>query len=608
MNSWRDWILPGVIVVALLSALSTYLRMGEIESSLTSNTSQMLAEEFPWASIATDGRDVTISGSSPSNAAMLKALRTAEQVYGVRVAKDGAALPDFASPYLLTATKRVGRIELSGNVLNSGMRARVIDTASGAYPEWQIEDGLVEARGEPDGFEAFAGFGFEQLDLMEEGRFELQDKLLSLSGVAASHMDYDTMFANLSGDLPDGLEIGAFDITPPRASPYAWRADLQGGRLVVEGFAPDPATRQAMIDAFNATLPGVRVDNKLQIAAGAPEGFKSAVNFATSLFGNLSVGSVELVANEVSIAGTARDKAAFADARLLMETLPEGYVLATNAIKPMVVQNFVWGLSKTEQGIIIDGVASDQAEADANLAMVREATGVAVVTDRQSLGSGEPANFQKAREFAADLMKLLEGGTARVEGSKITLSGQAVDADALGLLERAMNLRVPEGFAGVLNVSVPDTVVIKGKEVKLDNVPTTEGPTSTEEPELTEEQLCENDMKEAVNGRKIQFEIGKAIIKAASRPVLDSVFAAMENSCERFPIQIGGHTDSDGNEAYNQRLSEKRATAVARYLLAKGLKPERLSAIGFGETSPIANNNTRDGKAANRRIEFKVIN
>ncbi len=72
-------------------------------------------------------------------------------------------------------------------------------------------------------------------------------------------------------------------------------------------------------------------------------------------------------------------------------------------------------------------------------------------------------------------------------------------------------------------------------------------------------------------------------------------------------VEIGGHTDSQGSDTYNLRLSESRANAVRNYLIQRGVEATRLIAKGYGESMPIAPNTTREGRAKNRRVEFKVI-
>jgi OOP family OmpA-OmpF porin len=72
-------------------------------------------------------------------------------------------------------------------------------------------------------------------------------------------------------------------------------------------------------------------------------------------------------------------------------------------------------------------------------------------------------------------------------------------------------------------------------------------------------------------------------------------------------IEVAGHTDSDGNDAYNMDLSQRRVNSVVKYLADKGVDTTRLVAHGYGETRPIASNKTKTGKAENRRVEFNIL-
>jgi len=72
-------------------------------------------------------------------------------------------------------------------------------------------------------------------------------------------------------------------------------------------------------------------------------------------------------------------------------------------------------------------------------------------------------------------------------------------------------------------------------------------------------------------------------------------------------VRVEGHTDSVGSDKYNQRLSERRAHAVVKYLIGKGIESNRLQAAGFGESRPIAPNETPEGRAKNRRTEFHIV-
>lgn len=106
--------------------------------------------------------------------------------------------------------------------------------------------------------------------------------------------------------------------------------------------------------------------------------------------------------------------------------------------------------------------------------------------------------------------------------------------------------------------------------------------------------------------RGIQFESGKDVIKPVSFPILDQVVKVMVENPE-YNLEINGHTDDVGKDEANLILSQKRAEAVKKYLVNKGIGEGRLKATGFGETQPVADNKTAAGKAQNRRVEFKVI-
>lgn len=101
----------------------------------------------------------------------------------------------------------------------------------------------------------------------------------------------------------------------------------------------------------------------------------------------------------------------------------------------------------------------------------------------------------------------------------------------------------------------------------------------------------------------IRFDVNKATLKAESMGPINNIFELMQKQPD-LKFSVEGHTDSDGDEAANQKLSEERAKTVKEQLIAMGISAERLSSKGFGESKPIDNNSTAEGKANNRRVEF----
>ena len=101
----------------------------------------------------------------------------------------------------------------------------------------------------------------------------------------------------------------------------------------------------------------------------------------------------------------------------------------------------------------------------------------------------------------------------------------------------------------------------------------------------------------------VTFATDSSNVSANFYPVLDSV-ALVINEFEKTYIDINGHTDSTGAESYNQTLSEARASSVARYLESQKVVPQRIVTRGMGESQPIADNDTPEGRALNRRVEI----
>ncbi|MEO8241458.1 MAG: OmpA family protein [bacterium] len=108
------------------------------------------------------------------------------------------------------------------------------------------------------------------------------------------------------------------------------------------------------------------------------------------------------------------------------------------------------------------------------------------------------------------------------------------------------------------------------------------------------------------NAGNINFSPASARLDVAGSAILDNLYDIISR-CPGMALEIGGHTDSDGSDATNQALSEKRAAAVIAYLVAKGIPSDRLTAHGYGETRPLVANDTAENRARNRRIEFKVL-
>jgi len=119
-------------------------------------------------------------------------------------------------------------------------------------------------------------------------------------------------------------------------------------------------------------------------------------------------------------------------------------------------------------------------------------------------------------------------------------------------------------------------------------------------------EVCVPDEKETMILRGINFDFDKYNIKPEFRPVLDEAVATLMKT-PNMKVVLEGHTDSIGSDAYNMKLSERRARSVFDYFLKKGVKADRMKTVGYGESKPIADNSTEKGRYMNRRVEIQYV-
>ena len=139
----------------------------------------------------------------------------------------------------------------------------------------------------------------------------------------------------------------------------------------------------------------------------------------------------------------------------------------------------------------------------------------------------------------------------------------------------------------------------KGVQVDADGCPPPAPAPMAEEPVVVKE--------ETIVVRDVHFEFNKATLTPADKDVLSTIATRLKQESSTAQLRVTGHTDSVGSDAYNQKLSEKRANSVVQYLVDSGVpRASFVSVAGAGESQPVADNKTADGRAMNRRTEIKI--
>ena len=190
-------------------------------------------------------------------------------------------------------------------------------------------------------------------------------------------------------------------------------------------------------------------------------------------------------------------------------------------------------------------------------------------------------------------------GVAKYNGCPIP------DTDKDGVNDDEDKCPTVAGLARYKGCPIPDTDG-DGLNDEADKCPNEAGPSSNNGcplPKITEEKK----QKVETAAKKIYFATGSAVLLKKSYPALDAVVALLnETDNQVLGLDIEGHTDNTGKAASNLKLSEARAKSVLAYLKKKGIDTTRLSAKGFGQTVPVADNKTAAGRAQNRRVEMKL--
>ncbi|MEM6658965.1 MAG: OmpA family protein [Pseudomonadota bacterium] len=146
-----------------------------------------------------------------------------------------------------------------------------------------------------------------------------------------------------------------------------------------------------------------------------------------------------------------------------------------------------------------------------------------------------------------------------------------------------------------------------GTPPQLELASATPGAAALETKGNLDREACVGRMEILSRTGNIYFNSGSARLSNDSIPLLTNLYDIVDR-CPDLRLEIGGHTDSDGSDAANRALSERRARAVNNYLVDRGIASERLITVGYGESQPVVSNDTADGKRRNRRIEFVPVN
>jgi OOP family OmpA-OmpF porin len=252
---------------------------------------------------------------------------------------------------------------------------------------------------------------------------------------------------------------------------------------------------------------------------------------------------------------------------------------------------YAWSVRRQDDRVTLAGVVPSESAKTALMNAAAQAFPTAQAVDEMRIAGGAPSPL--FADMARDAVRLLAGlrnGEARIVDSQIVFIG---DGDQAGVdaIRRRFG-EPPAPFRSRLAVTI-DGLDVENPELQGLNLSSGDAET------------CERAFDRLMERNVINFASGSAAIDPSSRQVLNAL-ASVALRCDRFSLEVAGHTDNQGGRELNIELSRARADAVAAYLAAQGVARSRLTARGYGPDRPRSSNATPAGQAANRRIEFYV--
>lgn len=572
-----------------------------IETRSVQALDQVFAQEaLDWVEVYPDGLILNVTGTAPSEAARFRAITVAGTVVGSGRIVDAMDVVDpesIAPPrFSLEILRNDIGISLIGLVPSDGGRAQLSEGLANLGAEVPVTD-LVEqtARDVPEHWTDAVDFALRSLQDLPRSKISVSKDRVEITAIADSAMQKATLEAAIARRAPAGIAL-AMSISAPRPviTPFTLRFTKDGDAVAFDVCSADTdAARDQIVRA--AASVGFEGKADCVVGLGVPSAsWADAVSLGITALDDLGGGTITFSDADVTLIAADTTPQSTFDRTIgqLESDLPDVFSLHSvlprnpeSSAPQAEVPEFV--ATRSPEGILqMRGRLGDVAQEAAVLSFARAHFGSkdTYIATRQD---PELPNGWPARVFAGlEALSHLNNGTLIVQPSTVEVRGDTGSRTARADMSRILSSKLGESSDFSLAVIYDEL---------LD--PTANIPTPEE---------CVARMNAVLEVKKITFEPGSADIDSSAVDQVEKLAAAFED-CDRIRVEIGGHTDSQGREEMNLNLSQQRADAVRSALVDRGVEPAALQAVGYGETQPIEDNGTEEGREANRRIAFRLI-
>lgn len=590
-------------VFALAAVLCTFgarFAVATVEARSVEGVQIALEERgHDFASVLGDGLQIILEGEAPTEAMGFRAISTAgtivdaSRVIDNMTVKGSAALqaPEFSMEIL----RNDSGISIIGLIPDASDREDLNARLSRiAGQDSNFADLLETADYDvPLGWNTSVDYALRALRQLPRSKISVRAGRVSIEAISDSPEQKAQLESGLRQSMPDGLLV-TIDISAPRpvVSPFVTRfiIDEEGARFE-SCVADTPAAERRIVAAAQAA--GVQGRVGCTVALGTPtmrwaDAVTTAIAALEDLGGGtvtLSDGDVTLVAAPGSVEGNFERIAGE-----LENALPELFVLEAVMPAAPTASNegppqFIATLSP--EGLVqLRGRVSDELLNMTAENFARAKFRSADISMATRVVEGLPQGWSIRVLAAIEALSKLSNGSVVVEPDTMIVRGNTGEQDANGEIVRLLIDKLGERQDFEVDVTYVESLDL------IAALPT--------------EEECLEQIEVITEARKITFEPGSATIAGQGATIIDDIAEVLQK-CPDTRIEIAGYTDSQGSEGGNQRLSQQRADAVLDALRVRRVPVASFRAVGYGEANPIADNETEEGREANRRIEFTLI-
>lgn len=553
---------------------------------------------YTWAEVTADGLRVILNGTAPDEATRFGVISLVGGVVdAARVIdemqitpSEGIAPPRFSAE-ILRNDSGISIIGLIPRVTDRETVITRLNTIAGAD---QVADLLETANyTAPRGWMAAMDYALDALSLLPRSKISVEAEEVSITAISDSVDAKEQIEKRLTRMAPAGLRL-SLDIAAPRPviTPFTLRYSLDdaGGRFDACS-AESELSRDRILRA--ATKAGFDGKTDCVIGMGVPSpNWARAAELGIASLSELGGGSVTLANADMTLVAAEGTAPALFDHVVgeLESALPQVFALHAVLPEPETEDGngppeFTATLSPEGQ-VQLRGRISDEALRQISSSYAQARFGSQNVYSATRVVEDLPADWPVRVLAGLEALSHLQRGAVSVTPDSLSLSGMSHREDAPSEIAKLLSAKLGDAESYELNV-------------------TYEAPPEPADKPMSPE-LCEAELAAVQTVSKITFEPGSATVAAGSRDTLDQI-ADILARCDGVRLEIQGHTDSQGREEMNQTLSQSRAQSVLNELRGRRLVTSSFTAKGYGESTPIASNDTEDGREANRRIEFRLI-